>query len=111
MLKRYGEEVARTGDNRTAVIVSTVAMGPVMVAAGMTAALGFASLALFGVRSIANFGLSCGYGIASAVLLEMTFIPALRSLLPAPRRLPSTGGLTERFLARLHRAILGARGR
>jgi predicted RND superfamily exporter protein len=59
MLKRYGEEVARTGDNRTAVIVSTVAMGPVMVAAGMTAALGFASLALFGVRSIANFGLSC----------------------------------------------------
>ena len=110
MLKRYGEEVARTGDNRTAVIVSTVAMGPVMVAAGMTAALGFASLALFGVLSIANFGLSCGYGIASAVLLEMTFIPALRSLLPAPRRIPSERGLTQRFLDLLHARIIHARG-
>src|SRR5262249_46058202 len=87
MLKRYSEEVARTHDNKAAVVVSTVAMGPVMVAAGSTAALGFASLALFGVPAIAHFGLSCAYGIASAVVLEMTFIPALRSLLPAPRRL------------------------
>src|SRR5436309_2588486 len=78
MLKRYGEEVERRRDNLAAVIASTVSMGPVMVAAGATAALGFASLALFGVRSIGNFGLSCAYGIASAVLLEMTFIPALQ---------------------------------
>src|SRR5205823_2729945 len=61
MLKRYGEEVERTRDNRAAVIAATVSMGPVMVAAGSTAALGFASLALFGVRSIGNFGLSCAY--------------------------------------------------
>src|SRR5207247_6891252 len=75
MLKRYGEEVERTRDNRAAVIASTVSMGPVMMAAGATAALGFASLALFGVRSIGNFGLSCAYGIPSAVPLAMTFIP------------------------------------
>src|SRR4029077_12484609 len=67
MLKRYGEEVVRLGDNRAAVITSTARMGLVMVAAGATAALGFASLALFGVRSISNFGLSCAYGIGSAV--------------------------------------------
>src|SRR5438067_1079929 len=111
MLKRYGEEVARSHDNRDAVIRSTVAMGPVMVAAGLTAALGFASLALFGVRSIGNFGLSCSYGIASAVLLEMTFIPALRALLPAPRRVPGEGGPTHAFLSFLARSILGRRGR
>jgi hypothetical protein len=111
MLKRYGEEVARLGDNRAAVVASTVSMGPVMIAAGLTAALGFASLALFGVRSIGNFGLSCAYGIASAVVLEMTFIPALRSLLPRPRRGPRTGGLTQRFLARLHLRIVRDRGR
>src|SRR5256884_2597083 len=34
MLKRYGEEVERTHDNRAAVVASTVAMGPVMAAAG-----------------------------------------------------------------------------
>jgi len=111
MLKRYGEEVERSHDNRAAVIASTVAMAPVMVAAGLTAALGFASLALFGVRSIGNFGLSCAYGIASAVLLEMTFIPALRSLLPAPRRVPGEGGPTHWLLSTLHGAIFRAQGR
>ena len=59
-------------------------MGPVMIAAGGVAALGFASLALIGIPAIAGFGLACAYGIGSAVVLEMTFIPALRSLLPAP---------------------------
>jgi predicted RND superfamily exporter protein len=111
MLKRYVEEVARTGDNRAAVIESTVKMGPVMVAAGLTAALGFASLALFGVRAVANLGLSCAYGIASAVLLEMTFIPALRTVLPAPRRTMPSGGVTARILASLQRLILRRQGR
>jgi uncharacterized protein len=111
MLKRYVEEVSRTGDNKAAVIESTVKMGPVMIAAGLTAALGFVSLALFGVRSIANLGLSCGYGILSAVLLEMTFIPAMRSVLPAPKRKPSEGGLTKQMLAALHRGIVQNGGR
>src|SRR5438445_786475 len=104
MLKRYGEEVVRLRDNRAAVVVSTATMGPVMIAAGMTAALGFASLAVFGVRSIANFGLSCAYGIGSAVVLEMTFIPALRALLPAPPRVPAEGGPTARLLSALGEA-------
>jgi len=110
MLKRYGEEVVRLGDNRAAVIVSTAAMGPVMIAAGATAALGFASLALFGVRAIANFGLSCAYGIGSAVVLEMTFIPALRTLLPRPPRVPGQSGVTQVILTRFHHAILYRRG-
>ncbi len=90
MLKRYYEELERLGENRAAVIMSTVRIGPVMVAAGSTAALGFASLALFGVASVRNFGLAAAAGIASAVILEMTFVPALRSRLRAhphaPRR-------------------------
>ena len=111
MLKRYIEEVVRTGDNTAAVIESTVKIGPVMVAAGATAALGFASLALFGVTSIANFGLSCAYGIASAVLLELTLIPALRAVLPAPKRVPPDGGVTAAVLASLERGILRNGGR
>ena len=111
MLKRYIEEVVRTGDNITAVVQSTVKIGPVMVAAGATAALGFASLALFGVASIANFGLSCAYGIASAVLLELTLIPALRAVLPAPKRVPPDGGVTSAVLSTLERAILRNGGR
>jgi predicted RND superfamily exporter protein len=111
MLKRYIEEVVRLGDNEAAVIESTVKIGPVMVAAGATAALGFASLALFGVQSIANFGLSCAYGIGSAVLLELTLIPALRAVLPAPKRVPPDGGVTTAVLGAIERGILRGQGR
>src|SRR5689334_21641897 len=92
-------------------MASTVSMGSVMIAAGTTAALGFASLALWGVRSIGNYGLSCAYGIASAVLLEMTFITALRSLLPVPRQVPGEGGLTHAVLGVLEHAIVTRGGR
>lgn len=111
MLKRYTEEVARLGDNREAVVASTATMGPVMLAAGGVATIGFASLALTGIPSIAGFGLSCAYGIGSAVLLEMTFIPALRSVLPAPKRGLRKSRWTSAPLAFLERAIVKDRGR
>ncbi len=111
MLKRYTEEVARLGDNREAVVASTVTMGPVMLAAGGVATIGFASLALTGIPSIAGFGLSCAYGIGSAVVLEMTFIPALRAVLPAPKRGLRKSKWTSAPLAFLERAILKDRGR
>lgn len=111
MLKRYMEEFERLGDNRAAVVASTVAIGPVMLAAGGVAALGFAALALTGVPAIAGFGLACSYGIGSAVALEMTFVPALRSLLPGPRRKAPAGGLMPRILDALERAVVERRGR
>ncbi|MBM4244253.1 MAG: hypothetical protein FJ148_10605 [Deltaproteobacteria bacterium] len=111
MLKRYTEEVARLGDNREAVVASTATMGPVILAAGGVATIGFASLALTGIPSIAGFGLSCAYGIGSAVVLEMTFIPALRTVLPAPRRGLRKPRWTSAPLAFLERAILSERGR
>ena len=111
MLKRYIEEVHRLGDNRAAVIASTATMGPVMIAAGGVAALGFAALALTGIPSIIGMGLACAYGIGSAVVLEMTFVPALRSLLPAPKATVPKGGIAQRILAGLERAILDRGGR
>jgi hypothetical protein len=111
MLKRYIEEVERLGDNRAAVISSTAAMGPVMVAAGGVAALGFAALSLTGIPAIMGFGLACAYGIASVVILEMTFVPALRSLLPAPRPRRRRDGPIQRLLDALEAAILQRGGR
>lgn len=111
MLKRYIEEFERFGDNRAAVIASTTAVGPVMIAAGGVAALGFAALGLTGIPAIMGFGLACAYGIGSAVLLEMTFVPALRSLLPAPKARTPKDGVTHWLLRRLEWAILDRRGR
>lgn len=102
LLKRYYEEyeaLRRTGAlnpveaNRQAVINSLVGTGPVMIIAGGVAALGFFSLLAFKIAAIRTFGFFTGVGIVSAVLLEMTFIPAVRSLLAPPS---DTERLTEK---------------
>jgi predicted RND superfamily exporter protein len=111
MLKRYYEELAASGENRAAVVASVAHTGPVMVAAGATAVLGFASLALLGVPGMAELGVSAAYGIASAVVLELTFMPALRTLLPAPPAPKRAAGRTGLLLGRLGAALLAPAGR
>jgi predicted RND superfamily exporter protein len=92
LLKRYYEEyeiLRRRGTapveaNVAATIGSLVGVGPVMMIAGGVAALGFFSLIIFDIPTIRSFGIFTGVGIVSAVCLEMTFIPAVRSLLKPP---------------------------
>lgn len=94
ILKRYYEEYARarsehpTGaaaeQNRAAVVEATVKVGSVMLAAGAIASLSFLSLTAFGLPSIRNFGLCTAFGIVAALIVEMTFIPAVRVLLTPP---------------------------
>jgi uncharacterized protein len=105
ILKRYYEEYAALGDSRAAVISSVARVGPVMVTAGVIAASGFASLATFEVTSVRVFGLLMAAGILSALAIEMTFIPAVRVLLPAPRLGEQRGAGDERWLAAALRRV------
>jgi predicted RND superfamily exporter protein len=98
ILKRYYEEYRRTGDNHDAVVRSLCAVGPVMLTAGIIAAAGFGSLATFGVASVRVFGVLLAAGILSALVIEMTFIPACRAILPAPRGLESRRERDGRWL-------------
>jgi predicted RND superfamily exporter protein len=118
ILKRYYEEFARCGDSQEAVVRSLVAVGPVMLTAGLIAAAGFGSLTTFGITSVRAFGALLAGGIVSALVIEMTFTPACRSLLPAPKRreVAREGGAraVDRLLDRLAesaisrpRAVLG----
>jgi uncharacterized protein len=92
ILKRYYEEYHRLrasglepGEaNRRAVCESMTRIGPVMLAAGFAAALGFFSLTVFDIRSIRTFGIFTGLGVLSALIVEMSFTPALRSMLRPP---------------------------
>jgi predicted RND superfamily exporter protein len=93
ILKRYYEEYrpptllthhAVREANNMAVVGSITKMGPVMLASGVTAILAFFSLLVFKLTVLRTFGLFTGLGICSALILEMTFIPAVRSLLPPP---------------------------
>jgi predicted RND superfamily exporter protein len=85
ILKRYYEELVRGGgDNRLAVVEATSRIGPVMITAGLVAAASFASLITFNLKTFQSFGLFTAFGILAALTLEMTFIPAVRSMLRPP---------------------------
>jgi len=84
ILKRYYEEYSKLKDNRAAVIESTTKIGMVMLVAGFVAAAGFFSLITFQNLSMKAFGVFTAVGIVSALIIEMTFIPALRTLLSPP---------------------------
>jgi predicted RND superfamily exporter protein len=86
ILKRYYEEFERLRDAHVAIRVAVARFGPVMLTAGTIAALSFFSLTAFRTAVIRNFGLLAGFGIIATLLIELTLIPALRAILPAPRR-------------------------
>jgi predicted RND superfamily exporter protein/outer membrane lipoprotein-sorting protein len=93
ILKRYYEcylalrrdpAIDARAANRRAVVEAVTSMGPIMIAAGTIAAVSFSSLLLFEVHTIQVFGIFTALGIVSAVIIELTFTPALRALLPPP---------------------------
>lgn len=86
ILKRYYEEYGKLHDSSAAVIDSLSKIGPVMLTAGSIAVASFLSLTAFPTLTIRVFGIFTATGILSAVILEMTFIPAFRSFIPAPKR-------------------------
>lgn len=93
ILKRYDEEVARivvggtTLDRRAisreAVQASLVQVAPVMITAGLIAALAFFSMTVSDVEMIRHFGVFAGCGILATLVIELSLIPALRATLPA----------------------------
>lgn len=95
MLKRYYEEFRFLHDRTAAVVASASRIGAVMLAAGGTAACGFAALSLLGIPTLTEFGLGVASGIVAAVLLEMTFMLALRTLWPVGRSRTGEGPLSR----------------
>jgi uncharacterized protein len=128
ILKRYYEEFDRLSIeqphtnareiNRLAVRQSLLKVAPVMLVAGGVAALGLFSLLLFDVATIRTFGLFTGLGIVCALIIELTFIPALRSLLTPPRRQAPVQAQAQaaqpshwdRLSAALARTVIARRG-
>lgn len=124
ILKRYYEEYdkltagvatdAPQQFNNQAIIQSLSRVAPVMLTAGGVAALGFFSLVTFDIATIRTFGLFTGLGILSALFIELTFIPALRSYLPAPAikktTIPNAPRVWDRLADRLTTLILKRSG-
>ncbi len=121
ILKRYYEEYNRASAvglepeqaNREAIVESIQRVGPVMFTAGLIAIISFFSLCVNGIPMVQHFGFFAGSGVLSAMVLEMTLIPALRSLLKAPKlrevaREKKMGRL-DKFLSALAENLVGGR--
>lgn len=121
ILKRYYEEYGRliaTGReaheaNREAVVASMVKVGPVMVVAGAIAAISFFSLAGTGIPMVQHFGVFAGCGVLAAMTIEMTMIPALRTMLRPPRQREAAAerakSVLDRFLVGMANRLVGGR--
>ena len=93
ILKRYYEELGRIihegivtdkyAAGRLAVAESLAKVGPVMLTAGLVASIAFFSLLVSDVAMIRHFAVFAGSGVLSALIVEFTFIPSLRAILPA----------------------------
>lgn len=113
LLKRYYEEFHRISAegvtpkeaNKQAVVESLTKVGPVMLTAGMIAAISFFSLIIFEMLAVRTFGIFTGIGILSALVIEMTFIPALRSMLPPPGEKERKAEREDRLWGRITGAI------
>jgi predicted RND superfamily exporter protein len=121
ILKRYYEEYSRLQTagmsareaNRQAVVESMVRVGPVMIVAGSIAVITFFSLVSTGIPMVQHFGVFAGCGVLATMLIEMTVIPAVRSILPAPKKKQADRerqvGVLDRFLVAVANNLVSGR--
>jgi predicted RND superfamily exporter protein len=121
ILKRYYEEYGRLRAegmapreaNREAVIASMVRVGPVMIVAGLIAVVTFLSLAGTGIPMVQHFGVFAGCGVLATMVIEMTVIPAVRSMLRPPKDREAArerkAGVLDRFLTGVADNLVGGR--
>ena len=121
ILKRYYEEYHRLRStdmsahdaNRAAVVESMVRVGPVMIVAGLIAAITFFSLAGTGIPMVQHFGVFAGCGVLATMVIEMTVIPVVRSMLHPPKKREAErereAGILDRFLLGVANNLVGGR--
>jgi predicted RND superfamily exporter protein len=100
MLSKYGGHAARLGAGPEAVVATLVGTTRNVVAAGLTTVAGLWSMLLMDIAPMRDFGLFTGIGVALALLLSLTFVPAVMALFPRPAA-PSTHGWITRATAAL----------
>ncbi len=80
---RY-QEACRDGDGSEPISVCAEELGPALFLCAPTTALAFFSFLFTDFVGMAQLGLISGAGIIIAMLLSLTFLPALLTLLPRP---------------------------
>lgn len=91
MLSHYNHHAGIVGPGPEAVERTIVGTGPTVLAAGMTTVAGLLSFLMMDIQPMRTFGLFTAIGIFTALMLSLTFVPAMMALFPRPVR-KSLGG-------------------
>lgn len=94
----YYESLLRRLSQRKAIVEAMDHVGKAILMAGLTTVVGFGALALSSVSQIRSFGLFTAFGVAVALLLSVTFVPAILALLKVPDRIDPVDGETSHSL-------------
>ncbi len=87
IIARYNDELLQGADKEKAVNQTLKSVGISVLLAGATTIAGFASNASSSITLMKDFGLFTAYGVLVALLISLTFIPAMLLLLPVPKKI------------------------
>jgi len=107
ILSHVDECTQSEGDKRDAILRAMEEIHTPVWMTGLTTVAGFMALATSFLPVLRGFGLAAGIGVAIAMILSILVIPALLSVLPAPkrRRIETQDGVIARGLRRVGRTV------
>jgi len=85
MIARYQEDIHTCSDKITCIKDALAEVGVPIILAGVTTLIGFLSFAGSYLTAVTHFGVFTGIGVAFALIISVTFIPALLTFFNQPQ--------------------------
>ncbi len=85
MIARYQEDIHHCPDKISCIRASLSEVGVPIILAGVTTLIGFLSFIGSYLTAVTHFGVFTGIGVAFALIISITFIPALLTFLKKPK--------------------------
>jgi len=85
MISRYNEDIGGCSDSKECVKKSLAEVGLSIILAGATTLIGFLSFTGAYLTAVTDFGIFTGIGVGFALLVSITFIPAVLSYMKPPK--------------------------
>ncbi len=101
MIARYKEEVLHCQEMARCIRDALAEVGVPIILAGLTTLIGFFSFVGSYLTSVTHFGIFTGIGVLFALLVSITFLPAVLSYLKPPRVKRSREGEESHFVVHL----------
>ncbi len=101
MIARYKEEVLHCREMSRCIRDALAEVGVPIILAGLTTLIGFFSFVGSYLTSVTHFGIFTGIGVLFALVVSITFLPAVLSYLKPPRIRRSAEGKESHFVVHL----------